>query len=268
MSKPTEKQDVPSDRKAGKGGLILPLSVPRRLSCDLLHFAAGIPTVPVQRQMRLAAIQEQRGRMASPPSWLALFLKAFGLAAVQFPPLRQAYLSLPRPRLYEHPFSIASVSFEKDYQGEKAVVFGQIGTPEGQRLHVLDEDLRRLNEAPIEEFAQFRSALRTARLPGFLRRFMWWIGLNASGADRSRRLGTFGVSDFSDLGAESLHPLSPLTTTLNFGVVGSDGRVMVRIVYDHRVMDGATVALALGRMEQALQGEILAEMKEKRLEAA
>ncbi len=48
-------------------------------------------------------------------------------------------------------------------------------------------------------------------------------------------MGTFGVSVYSGLGARSLHPISPLTTTLNYGTIGKDGDVSVRIVYDHRV---------------------------------
>ena len=57
-------------------------------------------------------------------------------------------------------------------------------------------------------------------------------------------MGTFGVSVYSALGAESLHPLTPLTTALNYGVIQENGDVTVRVIYDHRVMDGATVARA------------------------
>ena len=60
---------------------------------------------------------------------------------------------------------------------------------------------------------------------------------------------------------KSLHPLSPLTTLLNYGVIDGDGRLAVRIMYDHRVMDGATVARALGRLEEILNSVILEEMR-------
>lgn len=65
---------------------------------------------------------------------------------------------------------------------------------------------------------------------------------------------------FSSLGAESLHPMSPLTTTLNHGVIDAAGEVDVRLVYDHRVLDGATVARILAAMERALKGPILREL--------
>ena len=35
----------------------------------------------------------------------------------------------------------------------------------------------------------------------------------------------------------------------------------MRIIYDHRVMDGATIARALGRMEELLNSVILEEVR-------
>ena len=97
-------------------------------------------------------------------------------------------------------------------------------------------------------------------MPWPLRRLLWWIGLNI-GRQRGNFFGTFGVSVYSALNAESLHPLSPLTALLNYGVVGRDGHLAVRIMYDHRVMDGAIVARALGRMEEILNSIILEEVQ-------
>ncbi len=90
-----------------------------------------------------------------------------------------------------------------------------------------------------------------------LRHLLWWLGLNLSGYRRARNWGTFAVSVYSSLGAESLHPLSPLTTTLNYGVIADDGTVDVRIIYDHRVLDGSSVARALADLEQTLNGRLI-----------
>jgi hypothetical protein len=89
-----------------------------------------------------------------------------------------------------------------------------------------------------------------------VRRLVWWVGLNMSGYRRARNFGTFGVSVYSGLGAEALHPLSPLTTTLNYGIIGEDGTVDVRIIYDHRVMDGSTLARALVELEEVLNEQL------------
>jgi len=47
---------------------------------------------------------------------------------------------------------------------------------------------------------------------------------------------------------------------LNYGVIGPDGAVDVRIVYDHRIIDGATVARALAQLEHELNTTIREEL--------
>jgi hypothetical protein len=241
-------------------GRYLPLSLPRRLVNDMLHFARRIPSVPVERRLNVAAVAELRHRLADRPGWCALFTKAYGLVAAAQPALRRAYMGFPWPRLYEHPFSIASVAIERDYDGEPGVFFGHIRGPECHPLLNLEAALRRFKDQPVEDIGLFRRGLTVARLPRPLRRLMWWIGLNSSGPKRAKRLGTFGVSVYAGLGAASLHPLSVLTTTLNYGVIGRDGTVDVRLVYDHRVMDGATVARALADLEDVMNGAIRQEL--------
>jgi hypothetical protein len=241
-------------------GRTVALSAPRRLIGDLLHFARQVPSIPVQRRMNVAALAAARAQGPRRVSWCAIFTKAYARTAALVPELRRAYLAFPRPRLYEHPFSIASVAVERVYQGEHAVFFAHLRGPEEQSLADLDEHLRRFKEEPVESFGLFRRALLVSRFPRWLRHGLWWFGLNASGPKRASRMGTFGVSSYAALGAESLHPLSPLTTTLNYGVIRADGSVPVRIIYDHRVLDGATVARALARMEQILHHDILPEL--------
>jgi hypothetical protein len=78
---------------------------------------------------------------------------------------------------------------------------------------------------------------------------------------RARYFGTFQLSVYSGLGAESLNPLTPLTTIFNYGPITEDGLVTVRIHYDHRVMDGANVARALERFEKILNGAVADEVR-------
>ena len=51
-----------------------------------------------------------------------------------------------------------------------------------------------------------------------------------------------------------------MTTLLNYGVMSNNGMLDVRIIYDHRVMDGSTVARALGRLEEILKSVVLEEV--------
>ncbi|HEY0438608.1 MAG TPA: 2-oxo acid dehydrogenase subunit E2, partial [Xanthobacteraceae bacterium] len=63
------------------------------------------------------------------------------------------------------------------------------------------------------------------------------------------------------LGADLLHPVGPWTTLLTYGPLRADGTVEVRIIFDHRVLDGATAARALARLEEVLNGPILDELR-------
>jgi hypothetical protein len=47
------------------------LSVPRRMVLDLLYFARGIPTVPVQKHMALGPLMAARAACKERPRWTA-----------------------------------------------------------------------------------------------------------------------------------------------------------------------------------------------------
>ena len=243
-------------------GHSLPLSPHRQFICDLLDHARRVPTVPVQRRLRLRPLVRTRRRAFPRPGLCVLFTKAFGIVAARHPELRRAYLTCPRPRLYEHPHSVASVAIERQVGGENVVLFAHLRAPEKQPLDKLDATLRRYKNEPVESVGLFRRIGVLNRLPGPLRRLAWWWLLNCSGYRRARQFGTFGVTVYSGLGCESLHPLSPLTTTLTYGVLDRRGAVDVRLIYDHRVMDGARVAGALGELEDVLNGALVAELRE------
>jgi hypothetical protein len=242
-------------------GVNVPLSLPRRLIGDYLYFAKQIPSIPVERRMRLAEVAAARARASPRPSWYALFTKAYALTTMAYPPLRRAYLAFPRARLYEHPISVASLAVERRVGDEDAVLFFPLRRPDTRALVDIEARLCWMKEEPIENFGSFRRLLSITRLPWPVRRALWWAGLNTFGRKRAHFMGTFGVSAYSSLGASSLHPLSLLTTTLNYGVIDPDGGVDVRVVYDHRVMDGSTVARALADLERVLRHEIVAELR-------
>lgn len=240
-------------------GRMIRLSIPRRMVGDLLYFARRIPTVPVQKRMALAPLAAARAACRERPRWTTLFTKGYALMAREFPEFRRAYVKLPWPHLYEYPASNATVIFERDYHGEPGLFSISIKEPARQSLGEIGRQLAHASTAPIESIKDFRRTIQFTRLPAFLRRPLWWICLNF-GRQRGNYFGTFAVSVYSALQAESLHPLSPITTLLNYGVMDSDGAVDVRIIYDHRVMDGATVARALGRLEQILNSAVKEEV--------
>jgi hypothetical protein len=242
-------------------GFNLPLSLPRRLIGDLLHFAQQVPSIPVHRPMNLAAVVAARNAAAPRPSWCGIFTKAYSFVCAAWPELRRAYLSFPRPHLYQHPINMATIAVERRFGDEAAVLFGHLREPEKMSLGEIDYHLRRFKEKPLDAISSYRRALQISRMPRPLRRALWWIGLNVSGRKRAHFMGTFGVSVYGGLGAASLHPLSVVTTTLSYGTIAADGAVDVRIIYDHRILDGSNIARALADLERVLNHEILAELR-------
>jgi pyruvate/2-oxoglutarate dehydrogenase complex dihydrolipoamide acyltransferase (E2) component len=243
-------------------GRSIPLSLPRRFIGDLVHFAHQMPTVPVQKIINVASLERLRAQVDPRPSWCAIFTKAYAQVAAEFPELRRAYMSFPWARLYEHSESIASVAVERMFEGENGVFFAHIRSPEKRLLMTLESALRGYKEAPIERIVDFQIELRISKLPTPIRRIAWWYATRASGYRKAIAMGTFGISVYSGLGAESLHPLTPLTTALNYGVIQENGDLAVRVIYDHRVMDGATIARALARLDHVLNHQIAAELRD------
>ncbi len=241
-------------------GQTIRLSKPRRMVIDLLYFAKALPTVPVQRRMGLLSVVAARAACLNRPQWTAIFAKAYALVAQEFPELRRAYVKFPWPHLYEYPVSTASIIFERDYRGEPSLFSLLVKDPTELSLDNLRQLISHGETAPIDDVKDYRRSLRIAGLPRPVRRLLWWLGLNIS-RQRGNYFGTFGLSVYSVLNADSLHPLSPLTTLLNYGFIASNGNVDVRIIYDHRVMDGANVARALARLEEILNGPIAEELR-------
>jgi hypothetical protein len=192
---------------------------------------------------------------------VAIFTKAYALLSDETPILRRAYVKLPTPRLYEYPVSTASIVIERDFGDEMAILTLLMRDPAKHSVSEIGRQIRHAKTAPVGEIKSFQRMLDLARWPMPLRRLIWWLGLNI-GRQRGNYFGSFGITVYSGLGAESLHPLSPLTATMNWGVIGEDGKVAVRIMYDHRVLDGSQVARALERLEQKLNGALVAELQE------
>ena len=181
------------------------------------------------------------------------------MVAQEIPELRRAYIKIPWHQFYEYPTSRAIILIERDFDNEPALLPVSIKDPAQESLQFITDQIEQARHAPVERLKGVRRWLWFTRLPTPVRRVAWWIGLNW-GRQRGNYFGTFGVSVYSSLGAESLHPLGPVTTVLNYGVIAKNGEVDVRIIYDHRVMDGATVARALARLEAILNSAMVEEI--------
>jgi hypothetical protein len=241
-------------------GRSLPLSLPRRFICDLLHFSQQVPTVPIERRMHLSPVVAARKAAHLRPGWCTIFLKAYAILAARRPVLRQMYMPFPRPHLYEHPENVASIAINRQLGEDEGVFVAQFRKPETMTLAQIESKLQEHKDRPIEDIGCFRRELRISSFPRPIRRLVWWYALNVSGPYHARYMGTFGLSVVASLGASCLTLQSPLAFTLNYGIFEPDGALDVRITFDHRVVDGAAMARVLVDLEDVLKSEIVNEL--------
>jgi hypothetical protein len=228
---------------------------------DLLHFARGVPSEAVIGQWNISQVAALRKAAATRIGWAALFLKAYSLVSAGCPVLRQVYMKWPVPHLYQHPQTLARMTVARRIEGEDWLFFARITNPETIPLVELQETIDQFKEAPLELLPSFCRQTRFSRFPVFIRRPIWWWALNSSGARHVYRFGTFAMTTISGFGAVAVQPKCIATTTLTFGPVDENGDVDVRIVFDHRVFDGAEVGEILTRLEAALKTEIAEELR-------
>ncbi len=240
-------------------GCRLALSPARKMVMEILHHGRQVPSLPLSTVINVGALAAAR-KAGAFVSWTAIFMKAYSLTAQRHAELRRAYIPLPWPHLYEHAISECAILMERELDGESIVLGGKVRSPDLQTLPELDAALRRYRETPIHQVGHFRQWLRLGRLPALLRRFIFWTTLYISGWKRAKRFGTFIISSLGNLGVEQHHPVAPFTTYLTFGPISASGEVNVKIIYDHRVMDGRTVARCLNSLEEMLNTQILQEL--------
>lgn len=231
----------------------------RRLTCDVLHFHRRVPICPHDRRCLLGEVDQLRRAAARRISWPVLLLKAYGLVAEGIPQLRQAWLSLPVPMVYQHPHSVGMLAIEREFRGERWLFWGRFPRPERTPLAQLQDDLDRYQQQPVEQV--FKRQLQLSGVPNPLRRWLWWWNLNASGQARARRAGTFFLTTLAGRGAEITNPPAFHTGNLTCGPIAADGAARVTLSYDHRLLDGAVVAEALAGLEEVLHGVISAELE-------
>lgn len=231
----------------------------RRLTWDLLWFHRKVPLCAHDRRMKLLELAAARNSAPRRISWPAIFLKASGLVADEFPELRQTWFRWPWAHIYQHPHTVAVITVQRELNGEPWLFWGRISQPEKLQLQDIQSKIEQFQrEDPRQEF---RRALQLAALPLLLRRAVWWWNLNVSPKSRARRLGTCFLSTLAGRGAEIQLPPSVHTACFTYGPLDEHGRCRVTLAYDHRIMDGARAAAILERMEKILTHTIGGELR-------
>jgi len=79
--------------------------------------------------------------------------------------------------------------------------------------------------------------------------------------NRARRVGTASISALAGQGVTNrLHP-NILTSSLSFGPIEPDGRCLLTLQCDHRILDGSAAARALNAIGQNLVTHVLVELQ-------
>ena len=191
-----------------KVGRWVGLSVHRVMVADLMYFSRRVPTIPVQRHMRLG--RRQRGPQPAwnrGPSWVTIFAKAFDLVAADMPVpaalVSQAALGASLRTSDQHRLDRRRERWtpaRRPSSSPSCAIRAGIGSG------AIDRYLRWFIRSPKANMGLARLGLWVSMLWWPLRRALWWWALNSDGYFRSRQFGTYGISVYSGLGCRVAPP--------------------------------------------------------------
>jgi hypothetical protein len=237
-------------------------SVPlqRRWIADLVHFGMKSHGVGCKWIINVAPVAAARKSRNPPVSWVAIWVRTIALAAQKWPELRMCYLPYPWARMYLHPFSVATLVVERQWNGTPAVFLDTIKHPETLSLTEIEDNFRSLRKSPVEHVGAFRLLIRIARLPVLVRRLLWSIGFYWSGRLRTRYLGSFAVNFIRAPRFSVAQTTTPISFSLWFGLVDPNEDMEVHIVWDHRLLDAMAADRLVRDLEAIMNDTVAAEL--------
>jgi hypothetical protein len=243
-----------------------PLPAGRGCVNDIAVLALDIPLFPVDRLMRLDAVAAARQAAAVRIGWAAIFLKAYAVVAHEKPGLRSWLAGRFRHRIATSSESVAVLAVNRGDADDDRLFFARLARPDATPLPLLQRSIDRFVARPVEEV--YKRQLQLESVPGWLRRTILRWNMRSTSPKRATRIGTFSLSTLAGFAATNRFHPTICTTSLSYGPLDDDGRCLVTVIADHRVLDGAAVAGALARLEEVLATEIVAELRAVRPAAA
>lgn len=238
------------------------LSFARKFITDLMYFSKSIPLIVIQRRICVATLAAAREAHPLQPAWSAIFAKGFALVARENAVLRTTYISAPIPHMFEYDELVVSIAHEIELAADTVVLPVRIRKPDSLPLIHFRSKIDELSDPELWHKGGYRAIAIITALPLLLRRMIWWLALNIPEL-RRRFVGTFAITSVGALGAELVTPIGPFTSLLTYGPFDHEHCLNLRLVFDHRVYDGATAARLLDRLEQILRGPIEHELRSR-----
>jgi hypothetical protein len=229
---------------------------------DIATLALDIPLFPVDRLMWLDAVAAARRAAEVRIGWAAIFLKAYALVAGETPALRSWLAGRFRQRLATSSENMAVLAINRGDGGDDRLFFARIARPEATPLPLLQESIDRFLTRPVDEV--FKRQLQLEGVPGWLRRTILRWNMRSTSPKRVTRIGTFTLSTLAGFSATNRFHPTICTTSLSYGPLDGDGRCLVTVIADHRVLDGVSVAKSLARLEEVLATRIATELRNVR----
>jgi hypothetical protein len=172
---------------------------------------------------------------------------------------RQMFFRWPIANVYQHDTTVLMMAIGREFRGEDWVFWGRFINPETNSLQDIQQQLKKYQTGNVKRV--FRQQYQLSGMPGLVRKACWWWNLNISGRSRARRIGTAFLTTLAGQSTDITNILSVQTGCITYGPMDENGYSRVTICYDHRLMDGATVATALERLNTILNGVIMDELR-------
>ena len=237
----------------------IPFSPARIVVAELSRGSRRVPRCLMSARISVAAAQTAREAGPAPRiPWTAIFAKAWGIAARRDPVLRRFHASLPWPHLLEVDEPAACIVVEREHGGEAAVFFARFRAPDRTPLPDIATRLRRAKAEPGHDAV--RRTLRLARIPWPLRPLALRLAM-ALARPLWRHAGHVAISALGAQRVAIQDSISVLPLFLSYGPIAPDGGVELYLSFDHRVMNGADGARAIGAIAAAIEGEVATELR-------
>ena len=112
------------------------------------------------------------------------------------------------------------------------------------------------------EIKIYRQQIHFTKLPGLLRRLVYWFMTNVWTSRASRRKGTFGISVSGFKDVYGTQHLSPLTSTIGIDIISRGGVGRTILTLDHRIVDAIPATRIFTELTRELNGPIREEMQQ------